>query len=56
VLDALHARRHLSRARCPESEVDLVQVDAQLFRLEACDGSWLYACQASRCRPLPRKP
>jgi len=56
VLDALHARRHLSRARCPESELDLVQVDSRHFRLEACDGTWLYACQAGRCRPLPRKP
>lgn len=56
VLDAIHARRHVSRARCPESELDLVQLDSWLFRLEACDGTWLYDCQAGHCRPLPRKP
>lgn len=58
VLDALHARRHLSRARCPEAELSLIQIDARRFRFEACDGAWLYDCQGGRCRPAagPRNP
>jgi hypothetical protein len=58
VLDAVHARRHLSRARCPEADLRLIQLDSTRFRFESCDGTWLYDCEAGRCRPAeaPRKP
>jgi hypothetical protein len=51
------ARRLLrtsSRARCPGTELRVVQESVSLFRYEACDGRWLYHCRRGRCEGLAR--
>lgn len=50
---ALALLRTKSRARCPESELRIVQESQTLFRFEACDGEWLYHCRARGCEWLP---
>jgi hypothetical protein len=49
---ALHLLRTSARARCPGSELRVVQESETLFRFEACDGSWLYHCRARGCDRL----
>jgi hypothetical protein len=50
---ALDLLRKRARARCPESELHVVQESQTLFRFEACDGEWLYHCRARGCEWLP---
>ena len=50
---ALVLLRKAARARCPESELHVVQESESLFRFEACDGEWLYHCRARGCTWLP---
>jgi hypothetical protein len=53
VLEREHALlRTAARARCPESELRVVQESETLFRFEACDGTWLYHCRARGCERL----
>ena len=50
---ALRLLRTTARARCPESELRVIQESESLFRFEACDGAWLYHCRARGCERLP---
>ncbi len=45
--------RQAARARCPDSELRVVQESESLFRFEACDGHWSYHCRARGCERLP---
>jgi hypothetical protein len=49
---ALHLLRTSARARCPGSELRVVQESETLFRFHACDGAWLYHCRARGCERL----
>jgi len=49
---ALRLLRTTARARCPESELRVVQESETLFRFHACDGAWLYHCRALGCERL----
>ena len=49
---ALHVLRTVSRARCPASELRVVQESQTLYQYEACDGRWLYHCRARGCERL----
>jgi hypothetical protein len=52
---ALELLRTAARARCPESELSVVQESATLFQFAACDGAWLYHCRARGCERLPAR-
>jgi hypothetical protein len=49
---ALRLLRMTARARCPASELRVVQESETLFRFHACDGAWLYHCRARGCERL----
>lgn len=49
---ALHLLRTTARARCPGSDLAVVQESETLFRFHACDGAWLYHCRARGCERL----
>lgn len=49
---ALRLLRTTARARCPGSELRVVQESETLFRFHACDGAWLYHCRARGCERL----
>jgi hypothetical protein len=49
---ALHLLRTTARARCPGSDLAVIQESETLFRFHACDGAWLYHCRAHRCERL----
>jgi hypothetical protein len=49
---ALRLLRTTARARCPGSDLRVVQESATLFRFHACDGAWLYHCRARGCERL----
>jgi hypothetical protein len=53
LVQALSLLRLAARARCPESELRVVQESQTLFRFAACDGEWLYHCRARGCEWLP---
>jgi len=56
VVERAHAvLRQAARARCPESELRVIQESESLFRFESCDGAWLYHCRARGCERLPAR-
>jgi hypothetical protein len=49
---ALELLRTTARARCPASELRVVQESESLFQYAACDGTWTFHCRARGCERI----